>query len=184
MSVTITVNLDTLTPKTAKVLITALQGIGDDHVTELVPDGEQVHVTPHEATRRPIPSQMPVAIDVELLDETPADFAHVGDTLPSEVEPADPTPLVTTPAKKRGRPRKEAAATAEPEPTEPKASTPAQPVAAPSVDELRAALQGYTEKHGMQNGIDLLKEFGAARISELVALGTVTQVAFMSHCNA
>lgn len=41
--------------------------------------------------------------------------------------------------------------------------------AAPTLDDVRAALQGFTGSKGVPAGIELLKEFAAARISELKA---------------
>ena len=191
MSVEININLDTLTPKTARALIAALNAIGPDHDVVVEPKEESVTIIPEpawdrEATRRPIPSQMPVAIEPVDVEVVPHDFAHISDTLPSEVELEPELPL-PAPSKKRGRPKKEKeaapVATVEPEPSTPEVSEPAQPVAAPSVDDLRAALQGYTERKDMQAGIDLLREFGCARISELALQPAEVQRAFVSYCN-
>lgn len=50
-----------------------------------------------------------------------------------------------------------------------------------SLDDVRAALQRYTAVHGMQNGISILKSYGAGRISELDA----NQYAlFIAECDA
>lgn len=38
-----------------------------------------------------------------------------------------------------------------------------------SLDDIRAALQKYTQKHSIEAGIELLKKFGAQRVSELPA---------------
>lgn len=82
----------------------------------------------------------------------------------------------SAPEKKRGRPAKpkeEAAAPvekpvdAETAPTVSAATTEPAPAKEATIDDVRAALQGFTAKNGVPAGIDLLKEFGAARISEL-----------------
>lgn len=54
---------------------------------------------------------------------------------------------------------------AEPKPVE--QAAPAVDAKPLSLDEVRAALQLFTGKHGMQAAIKLLGEFGAGRISEL-----------------
>jgi len=54
-----------------------------------------------------------------------------------------------------------------------KVDTSAEPVAASdkplTLDEVRAALQSFTATKGVPAGIELLKDFGATRISELAA---------------
>lgn len=46
---------------------------------------------------------------------------------------------------------------------------PAEPAKPLTVDDVRAALQGFTAAHGVPAGLALLKTFGASRISELKA---------------
>ena len=58
-----------------------------------------------------------------------------------------------------------------------------KPTAPRSVGELRAALQTYTEKHGMALGIDLLKDFGCSRITEMAALDPKLQEEFVGLAN-
>jgi hypothetical protein len=48
-----------------------------------------------------------------------------------------------------------------------------------SIDDLRAALQGFTSAQGMPAGIDLLKKFGCSRISELAAKDEATKQGFL-----
>lgn len=77
---------------------------------------------------------------------------------------SDASPVSETAPKKRGRKAKaevEAEAPAEPADEATDNDNP------PSVDDVRAALQDYTVAHGIPAGTALLKEFGAARISEL-----------------
>ncbi|VWC95623.1 hypothetical protein BLA39750_02201 [Burkholderia lata] len=50
-----------------------------------------------------------------------------------------------------------------------------------TIDDVRAALQRYTEKHSMQHGITLLKNYGANRISELDA---AQYGLFIAECDA
>jgi len=45
----------------------------------------------------------------------------------------------------------------------------AAPTGEPTLDDARAALLAYNQKHGMDAAIDLVRKFGAARISELDA---------------
>jgi len=49
----------------------------------------------------------------------------------------------------------------------------------PTIDDVRAALQGFTERHDMAKGIAKLKEFGAQRISELAEGSYVN---FIAEC--
>lgn len=50
-----------------------------------------------------------------------------------------------------------------------------------SIDDVRAALQQFTVAHGVPKGIELLKEYGASRISEL---GAEHYAAFVEACAA
>lgn len=83
----------------------------------------------------------------------------------------------------RGRPRKapthaELASTVGPD-VEPEAEPePAKPL---TVDDVRAALQGFTAAKGVPAGLALLKTFGASRISELKA---EDYAAFVKGCAA
>jgi hypothetical protein len=54
-----------------------------------------------------------------------------------------------------------------------------QPSAPVSIDDLRAALQGFTSAKGMPAGIELLKKFGCSRISELAAKDEATKQGFL-----
>jgi hypothetical protein len=96
---------------------------------------------------------------------------------------ADPAPVEDKP--KRGRPRKEQVAeaaqevAAEPvgkpqqeETTSSSVSTTdssAPATTSHTLDDIRAALKGYTTKHGMDAGIALLAKYGAQRVSEVPA---------------
>lgn len=98
---------------------------------------------------------------------------HPQSTEVSAVSGADAAPA---PVKKRGRMKPEVReeepapepveaveAVVEAEPVEP------EPAKAYTIDDVRAALQSYTAKAGIDGGIQLLKNFGAQRISELKA---------------
>ena len=50
-----------------------------------------------------------------------------------------------------------------------------------TLDDVRAALQGFVGKNGMPAGLELLKEFECARISEL---STDQYAAFLARCAA
>jgi len=95
------------------------------------------------------------------------------------------------PEKKRGRPAKEKAEAVVDEPAVEAASEPVVEVIAvdnvventtpATLDDVRAALQGFVGKNGMPAGLELLKEFECARISEL---STDQYAAFMARCAA
>jgi hypothetical protein len=70
--------------------------------------------------------------------------------------------------KKRGRkPKAEAVEAVAPSVAE--SATQAQEEVLPTLDTVRAALQSYTVANGIEAGVGLLKQFGAARVSELAA---------------
>ena len=48
-------------------------------------------------------------------------------------------------------------------------ATPPQEEVLPTLDSVRAALQTFTVANGIEAGVGLLKQFGAARVSELAA---------------
>lgn len=101
---------------------------------------------------------------------------------------------------RRGRPSKQAA---QPNTTQPKevAPEPVDPTSAPTpqakqnapvapapqnspktVDILRSALKDYTSRHDVQAGIDLLKDFGCNRVSEVAELSADEQDNFIKLC--
>lgn len=51
-----------------------------------------------------------------------------------------------------------------------------------TIDALRAALQRLTATQGMPAGIELLKKFGCARISELAEKDEATKLSFLVDC--
>jgi len=125
----------------------------------------------------PVPSQPPAPSQPPV--ETPAQTASEAPSAPAtDVEAA-------TPAKRGRKPKNEVAAapvekspeaaSTETEGTQAAASSEtadasatAEPeLPALSIDEVRAALQQFTAVKGVPAGIELLKEFGAGRISEL-----------------
>lgn len=84
----------------------------------------------------------------------------------------------------RGRPRKEttqestAPAVEEQAPAEP-AQESAQPI---TIDDLRAALQVFTAKNGIEAGMPLLAKYNARRISEMVEQSEADKAAFIKEC--
>lgn len=86
-------------------------------------------------------------------------------------EPAAPAPEKRT--------RKPKPADPAPAPAPEGGGGPVEPTKAPTLDEVRAALQGYTARHSIEDGIELLKEFKAGRISELKA---DDYTAFVAKC--
>lgn len=93
--------------------------------------------------------------------ETPAQTASEAPSEPAtDVEAA-------TPAKRGRKPKNELKTDPEVE-VQPEPVVVAEPeLRALSIDEVRAALQQYTAAKGVPAGIELLKEYGAGRISEL-----------------
>lgn len=108
----------------------------------------------------------------------------------SAAEGAPPTssaaPAVTEQKRGRGRPRKETAqestapAVEEQAPAEP-AQESAQPI---TIDDLRAALQVFTAKNGIEAGKALLEKHGAGRISEMAEQAESAKAAFIKECQA
>lgn len=89
---------------------------------------------------------------------------------------APPAALSGEPAKKRGRKPK-----AEAESAAPAVAESATKDVLPDLDKVREALQRFTAKNGIGAGVDLLKDFGAARVSELAA---GEYAAFIEKCDA
>ena len=93
---------------------------------------------------------------------------------------------VTEQKRGRGRPRKEAVqestapAVEEQAPAEP-ATESAQPI---TIDQLRAALQTFTAKNGIEAGMPLLAKYNARRISEMVEQSEADKAAFIKECNS
>lgn len=108
----------------------------------------------------------------------------------SAAEGAPPTssaaPAVTEQKRGRGRPRKETAqepaapAVEEQAPAEP-AQESAQPI---TIDDLRAALQVFTAKNGIEAGMPLLAKYNARRISEMAEQVEADKAAFIKECQA
>ena len=106
----------------------------------------------------------------------------------SAVTTAPPTavtaPDVTEQKRGRGRPRKEegkglaANAVIEQAP-----AAPAQEAAPITIDDLRAALQVFTAKNGIEAGMPLLAKYNARRISEMAEQSEEAKAAFIKECN-
>lgn len=82
----------------------------------------------------------------------------LGSRLPQQLD----LPLVSPAPVEKSKPDAPTASKQE----EPASGTPQNPA---SLDDVRTALQAFTAGRGVPAGIELLKEFGAARISELKA---------------
>lgn len=115
----------------------------------------------------------PVTLTVPLAE---APIAKAPTPEPEAVAP-DPEPEPAPEAKpRRGRPRKEAAEA----PVAPAAEAPADTTAKPpTADDLRAALMAYTKAHDVNAGLELLKDFGCQRISEMVDKPQADQLEFI-----
>lgn len=121
----------------------------------------------------------------------------------SAVTTAPPTavtaPDVTEQKRGRGRPRKEQSAGTAPQdagicaptegasakPSEEQAlAAPAQEAAPITIDDLRAALQVFTAKNGIEAGMPLLAKYNARRISEMAEQSEEAKAAFIKECNS
>ncbi|MEL7079667.1 MAG: hypothetical protein AAGM46_27815, partial [Cyanobacteria bacterium J06582_2] len=104
---------------------------------------------------------------------------------------------VTEQKRGRGRPRKEQSAvtgSSEPgvaaptegasaKPSEEQApAAPAQEAAPITIDDLRAALQVFTAKNGIEAGMPLLAKYNARRISEMAEQSEEAKAAFIKEC--
>lgn len=108
-------------------------------------------------------------------DPTPAfEKAKRGRKAKVEVEAPEPEPITSGDEWKVPQPTQPAQApVAEPAP----AVAPAAP--APTLDQVRAALQQFTAEKGVPAGVELLKKFNAGRISELAE---ADYAAFVAEC--
>ena len=154
----IAIDLSTLTPAEAKAL-TAMLGCFSP-LEAIAPEAEAVH----EASVRE-----PIVPEAEAVQEPIAPEAE------AVQEAAEPAKV------KRGRPRKEAPPAA----SETPGNTPPAD-GGPAIDlvMLRNALQNFSEKQGMPASIELLKDFGVARVSEVLGLPLDEQWSFLSCANA
>lgn len=102
-------------------------------------------------------------------------------------------PAVTE--KKRGRQRKETTqestapaveeqAPAEQSQSDAKASPDGESAQPITIDKLRAALQVFTAKNGIEAGMPLLAKHNARRISEMVEQSEAAKAAFIKECQA
>lgn len=109
-----------------------------------------------------------------------------GESAADGVGSASAAPAVTEQKRGRGRPRKETAqestapAVEEQAPAE-SATESAQPI---TIDDLRAALQVFTAKNGIEAGMPLLAKYNARRISEMVEQPEEAKAAFIKECQA
>lgn len=193
MSVTITIDLANITRPEVLAVQTILREFDTHAMQERIAAGDFTDETIQEAAtrlankeaeRRPIPSQLPVSVDL---------------SAPGRVEEKAPANEPEAPKAKRGRPRKEATQEVAAEPVDPtpassheptEATAPVEPAGSsaevstpPTLDALRSALMSYTDRHDVDTGLALLQEFGAARVSELAGLPVEKQIEFMEKAN-
>lgn len=118
-------------------------------------------------------------------DATPSsgDAAVTEGAVPrTDAAPSAPVPDAAPAKRGPGRPRKtETAPILARTATEP-LPEPGPAAAAPTADDLRAALQKLTSAKGIPAGIDLLKSFDCQRISEMAAKDAETQAKFIAAC--
>lgn len=94
-------------------------------------------------------------------------------------------PAVTEQKRGRGRPRKETAQESPAPAVEEQApAAPAQEAAPITIDDLRAALQVFTAKNGIEAGMPLLAKYNARRISEMAEQSEEAKAAFIKECQA
>lgn len=184
MSLLINFDLGNLTKVEARALVIMLSSI--EGVTTMTPKKD---TTPGKATdsikveSTPLPPVEP--------DCTPQAGAAVADVAiepaadaPETSHPTDtsvPTEPVENVVKgRRGRPKKETPV----EPTVPAAEAPAaEAETIYDVPFLRAKLKAFTERHDVQAGIDLLKDFGCSRVTDMAALPRDEQETFINRCD-
>lgn len=113
--------------------------------------------------------------------ETPA---ASGESAAGGVGSASAAPAVTEQKRGRGRPRKETAQESTAPAVEEQApAAPAQEAAQPiTIDDLRAALQVFTAKNGIEAGMPLLAKYNARRISEMAEQPEEDKAAFIKEC--
>ena len=123
----------------------------------------------------------------------PAGESAAAEAAPTANEAA--APAVTEQKRGRGRPRKEAAqestapaveeqAPAEQPQSDAKASADQESAQPITIDQLRAALQTFTAKNGIEAGMPLLAKYNARRISEMVEQSEADKAAFIKECNS
>ena len=161
-----------------KVACPVVQACGDDCVhpdhqhEAVIPEPQVVQETPAEPEATTAPTE-PVEAPVAVLGHVPA-------------EPMAPVKRV-----RRTKAEIEAARAAEapapapaPTPTPTPAPAPGPTsiieLPVPTLDKLRSALQSYTERKGMPAGIELLKDFDCARVSELITMPVEQQCEFLT----
>lgn len=114
---------------------------------------------------------------------------------PTEPPAEGAAPAVTERKRGRGRPRKEtdqestAPAVEEQAPAEQgqsgaKASPDGESAQPITIDDLRAALQVFTAKNGIEAGMPLLAQYNARRISEMAEQPEDAKAAFIKECQA
>lgn len=107
---------------------------------------------------------------------------------PSQPSAPSPAPVSDEPAKKRGRPKKEApvevvveaAPVADPQIALPLAAPPAAPAKNATKDDVRSALHTLVTKHNLELGAAALSRFGARKLSDLKE---DQYAAFIAACN-
>jgi hypothetical protein len=152
----IQLNLDSSNQEDMEYLFNLLSGFGSDKPST-VPDDKTVVET----------DQRIAVLDKPVVEPAPEQPKRTRRTK-AEIEAAKAEEAANNPAPQPA---------AQPATTIPPATE--QPAASISIDDLRAALQGYTSAKGMPAGIELLKKFGCSRISELAAKDEATKRWFL-----
>lgn len=184
MAVFINFEMSTISEAEAKGLVAMLQSI--QGVVTMTPktdttSGKATDSIKVEST--PLPSVEP--------DCTPQAGAAVADVAiepttvaPETSHPTD-TSVSTEPVEnvakgRRGRPKKEAPV----ETTAPATEAPAaEAETVYDVPFLRGKLKAFTERHDVQAGIDLLKDFGCSRVTDMAGLPRDEQETFINRCD-
>lgn len=196
MALEIKIDLGNATQHEVMALVEMLQVYDRHAIKAQVQEGTFVE---GEAVRRPLPSQLPVALPAT---SVAADLEERGFT-------ENQAEAMTVDKPKRGRPRKTEAAPEQENPTP--ASAPAAespeagtspsaeptteassdteanfelaagiPVEKASIEVLRKALQQYVVKHGLSEGMILVKSFGVDRVTELADMSAEVHAAFLA----
>ncbi len=185
MAVQISFDLMSLHESEARSLIVMLDAFTHVALMTRIEDGIKVETAPApETDHTPLfahaevsAQHQAIAIPVTMATPDPV-VAPVVEEKASAPEPEvfatgdEPTKVI-----RRGRPKK---VTVEevPIPT----LTPTESSKVFSVPELRDHLKNYTARHTVQDGIELLKDFGCNRVSEIAAIPQWEQTIFVDRC--
>ena len=202
MAVHIAFDLCNLHETEARSLVVMLNAFTDDTLITRTPQGLKVETAP-ETDHVPLfdHPEVPVKRNAREKDYVTTSTPITPIPTPDPVEmveekaPASEPEVPVVPehggeikVTRRGRPKKvtvdpTSAPTSVQAPVPVPESVPAGTAAsAPTVAELRDHLKTFTSRHTVQDGIELLKDFGCTRVSEIVNIPQGEQITFVDRC--